>query len=196
MKNRDGLETNDDWETPDWLYHQLDGEFHFDFDPCPLHADFDGLSVDWGNSNYVNPPYNRIVKPKFIYKAYEQWRQSKTIVLLLPAATGTQQFHQYILPFCEIRFFEGRIAFKGFNTKGVYTEWNKGKSDSMLVIYRAGYDVGFLGPSIKVPRVKRGGRKRGIRPDIKAARLARLSVLFPDAGLVRVPAGTEPLHQP
>ncbi len=136
MKNRDGLENNNHWETPEWLYQKLDAEFKFDFDPCPLHADFDGLSIEWKSSNYVNPPYDRFTKPKFIQKAFEQWNLGKTCVLLLPAATGTKQFHEIILPYAEIRFLKGRVAFKGFNTKGEYSTKNKGKSDSMVVIFK------------------------------------------------------------
>ena len=41
MKDRN-LEHKDDWKTPDDLYKKLDDEFNFDFDPCPLHSDFDG----------------------------------------------------------------------------------------------------------------------------------------------------------
>jgi hypothetical protein len=136
MKNRDGLENSDHWETPEWLYQDLDKEFHFDFDPCPLHADFDGLAVEWKQSNFVNPPYNRRDKPRFIRKAFDEWRKGKTCVLLIPAATGTKQFHDLILPHAEVRFLKGRVAFKGYNTKGEYTEKNKGKHDSMIVIYR------------------------------------------------------------
>lgn len=136
MINRDGLENSDHWVTPDWLYKKLDNEFHFDFDPCPLYADFDGLSVEWGNSNFINPPYNRIDKPKFIQKAYDEWKKGKTCVLLIPSATSTTQFHDLILPNAEIRFLRGRVAFKGYNTKGVYSEKNKGKHDSMIVIFK------------------------------------------------------------
>ena len=139
MKNRDGLENNDNWETPEWLYNQLDAEFNFDFDPCPLNADFDGLSIDWGQPKtavFVNPPYNRKDKPKFIKKAYEESLKGKTCVLLIPAATGTKQFHELILPYAEIRFLKGRITFKGYNSKGEYVTKNKGKHDSMIVIFR------------------------------------------------------------
>lgn len=134
--NRDGSVNSDDWATPAWLYDQLNEEFAFDFDPCPLNAEFDGLQIEWGKSNFVNPPYNRFDKPKFIQKAYDEWRKGKTVVMLIPAATGTKQFHDLILPNAEIRFLKGRVAFAGFNTKGVYTTKNKGKHDSMLVIFR------------------------------------------------------------
>jgi hypothetical protein len=48
MKNRDGLPNSDHWETPEYLYRELDKEFQFDFDPCPLNATFDGISIEWG----------------------------------------------------------------------------------------------------------------------------------------------------
>ena len=43
--------------TPPEFMAELDAEFHFDFDPCPhpRPAGFDGLKVDWGRANYVNP---------------------------------------------------------------------------------------------------------------------------------------------
>lgn len=132
--DRSGDKPNDHWATPDWLYDSLNDEFNFDFDPCPLNADFDGLKIEWGNSNFVNPPYNKIDKPKFIQKAYDEWKKGKTCVLLIPAATGTKQFHDLILPNAEIRFMRGRIAFKGYGKNG-YTETTKGKHDSMIVIF-------------------------------------------------------------
>lgn len=51
------------WLTPPDLYARLDAEFHFDFDPCPfpLPEGFDGLTCDWGQSNYVNPPFGSIM---------------------------------------------------------------------------------------------------------------------------------------
>jgi site-specific DNA-methyltransferase (adenine-specific) len=76
--NRDGLPNSDNWETPEWLYNKLNKEFNFDFDPCPLNAAFDGLKIEWGKSNFINPPYNRIDKPKFIQKAFEEWQKGKT----------------------------------------------------------------------------------------------------------------------
>ena len=47
MKNRN-LKNTDDWKTPDDFYEKINKEFKFDFDPCPLNADFDGLKVEWG----------------------------------------------------------------------------------------------------------------------------------------------------
>lgn len=163
MKNRDGLETNDNWKTPGYIYSPLDDVFGFTHDPCPLNYTVDGLdySIPWGDSNFINPPYNRIVKPKFIERAFVEWNEftGRICVLLIPAATGTKQFHELILPGAEcasfeewkakplswkhskrgsklILFVEGRIAFEGYNTKGEYTTTGKGKHDSMIIILK------------------------------------------------------------
>lgn len=149
MADRSGAEDSDHWQTPQWLYDKLDAEFHFDFDPCPIHADFDGLSVEWGKSNFINPPYNRVDKPKFIQRAYNEWRKGKTCVLLIPAATSTKQFHDLILPHAEIRFQRGRITFVPSELprdasekmvrdfmKSMGRNSTKGKHDSMIVIFR------------------------------------------------------------
>ena len=42
MKNRN-INHKDDWTTPKELLQELNKEFNFDFDPCPLHSEFDGL---------------------------------------------------------------------------------------------------------------------------------------------------------
>lgn len=51
------------WLTPPDLYAALNAEFRFTFDPCPfpLPPSFDGLTCDWGASNYVNPPFGSIM---------------------------------------------------------------------------------------------------------------------------------------
>ncbi len=139
MKGRDGNIATDDWETPEWLYNELDKEFNFDFDPCPLHANFNGLSISWGKSNFVNPPYNRTLKPMFINKAYAEFKLGKSCVMLIPASTGTKAFHDIIVPNAYVRFIKGRVAFKGYNTKGEHTTKNKGKHDSMIVIFNKNY---------------------------------------------------------
>src|SRR5436309_3378097 len=51
------------WITPPDLYAKLLAEFKFTFDPCPhpLPEGFDGLTCEWGESNYVNPPFGSII---------------------------------------------------------------------------------------------------------------------------------------
>ena len=73
------------WLTPPNLMRQLDAEFHFDFDPCPHPRpdDFDGLSVPWGKSNWVNPPFTGGVMA-WVRKAIAERDLGKTSVIILP----------------------------------------------------------------------------------------------------------------
>jgi site-specific DNA-methyltransferase (adenine-specific) len=144
MKGRDGNEASDHWKTPLWLYNKLDDEFKFDFDPCPLHADFDGLIIDWGKSNYINPPYNRLDKPAFIMKSYTEFKKGKSCVMLIPSSTSTVLFHEIIIPFAHVRFLKGRVAFQGYNSKGEFTKTGKGKHDSMIVIFNKDYKPNLI----------------------------------------------------
>lgn len=87
------------WLTPPALYAALDAEFHFDFDPCPYPKpdDFDGLTCEWGQSNYVNPPFGSVMhqspgqkKPRkkgmtaWVRKAIEEWGKGKRVVMVFP----------------------------------------------------------------------------------------------------------------
>ncbi len=73
------------WLTPKDLYAKLDAEFHFDFDPCPhpRPEGFDGLTCDWGKSNYVNPPFGRGFSA-WINKALAEAGKGKRVVLIYP----------------------------------------------------------------------------------------------------------------
>lgn len=163
MKNRN-LDHKDDWATPPEFYEKLNKEFGFDFDPCPWQHDinkWDGLAVEWGSRNYVNPPYSLRLKTAFTSKVIEQQAQGKLSAVLLPVSTSTKLFHKSILPFTTrpIRFIEGRLPFIGTNSKGQKVNYhliqettnetisydgmsliplyvkNSGMHDSMIVIF-------------------------------------------------------------
>ena len=140
MKNRN-LDHSDNWATPKEFYNKLDQEFNFDFDPCPLNLgaitpENDGLLIEWGLSNFVNPPYSRDLKEKFVIKAIEESKKSKLCVMLLPVSTSTKLFHDHILPNQkEIRFIKGRIKFLGINTKGEYVTNKAPMHDSMIIVF-------------------------------------------------------------
>ena len=71
--------------TPPDLYKSLDEEFHFDFDPCPYPRPdgFDGRTVEWRNSNYVNPLF--VGGPtSWVRKAILENQKGKSVVLVLP----------------------------------------------------------------------------------------------------------------
>ena len=138
MKNRN-LNHKDDWKTPIDFYVKLNKEFSFDFDPCPLNHDiteWDGLKIEWGMRNYINPPYSLKLKEAFVQKAIEESKKGKLCVMLLPVSTSTRLFHDWILPNQnEIRFIRGRIKFGGVNTKGEMVDNKPGMHDSMIVVF-------------------------------------------------------------
>jgi len=99
-----------DWKTPKFLFQALNAEFHFDYDPCPVYPQVDGLKNDWGNINFVNPPYGREIK-KWIQKGYLEFLKGKTVVFLLPSRTDTAWWHDFVMKATEIRFIRGRLKF-------------------------------------------------------------------------------------
>lgn len=82
------------WLTPPEMMEVLHDEFEFDFDPCPFPKpdDFDGLNSEWGNSNYVNPPFGSYTdhdgKKKgptaWARKCIEEFKKGKTVVMVYP----------------------------------------------------------------------------------------------------------------
>ena len=112
------------WATPSQVYADLDREFCFDFDPCPLNGS-GGLCEDWtGRRVYCNPPYGTQI---------DAWLakgpQAELAVYLLPARTDTKWFHDQVLPKAkEVRFLRGRLKFGG--------AINNAPFPSMLVIFK------------------------------------------------------------
>jgi hypothetical protein len=118
------------WPTPKKLFTELNNEFHFDFDPCPLNGKvgplfgFDGLHESWkGRRVFVNPPYGPRIGD-FMAKAVE----ADLAVFLVPARTDTRWFHQFALKASEIRFIRGRIKFEGATHNAPFP--------SMIVIFK------------------------------------------------------------
>ena len=116
------------WKTPKAVYQILDAEFEFDFDPCPVDPDFDGLAIEWGQCNFVNPPYGREIA-KWIKKGYEQWKLGKTVVFLIPSRTCSAYWHDYIMKATEIRFIKGRLKFNDGQGSAPFP--------SVIVVFRA-----------------------------------------------------------
>lgn len=128
-----------EWETPQWLFDQLDAEFCFTIDVCaaPSNAkcrryfspEHDGLLQSWaGETCWCNPPYGREVW-KWVKKAHlESSFHGATVVMLLPARTDTSWFHDYIHGLAEVRFLRGRLRFGGAK--------NSAPFPSMIAVFR------------------------------------------------------------
>lgn len=82
------------WLTPPELKADLEAEFGpFDFDPCPYPKpeNFDGLTCEWGQRNYVNPPFGSIMHngrkkgpTAWMRKAIEEQAKGKLSVVVYP----------------------------------------------------------------------------------------------------------------
>ncbi len=99
---------NDSWETPSWLFEELNHEFNFDIDLCATESnskcdDFcydylqdiigrkesncigrfqDEIKKDLIKSAFLNPPYSRGSMEKFIGKAWEDSKYCKIVCLV------------------------------------------------------------------------------------------------------------------
>lgn len=101
--------------TPKDLYDALDKEFHFDFDPCPVGGEltFNGLQVEWGQCNYVNPPFSEI--SEWLIKGNMEMVKGKRSIFLIPFRSNTKYWENYVFPVAsEIRLFLQPVKFEGF----------------------------------------------------------------------------------
>jgi hypothetical protein len=78
------------WIIPKEIYEPLNDEFHFDFDPCPYPFVKDGIGIEWGKMNWVNPPFRAKDAmfghgpTAFARKAIEESKKGRSSVLILP----------------------------------------------------------------------------------------------------------------
>ena len=113
------FERNDDVETPPDFFKELDDEFNFDHDPCPLHCppEKNALKhgIKWGKRNFVNPPYHNI--RGFARKASRQWRKyGRASVFLITLRPSSEYWNKYILPYAtEVRVLTSRLTFVGYD---------------------------------------------------------------------------------
>ena len=101
----------DNWGTPDWLMNV----FKDWFDPCPFNPNpsMDGLSIEWKDKTYVNPPYSNPLK--WVEKAIEENKKGKIIVMLLKVDTSTRWFAKLNEAGAHFLWLHGRLKFKGKN---------------------------------------------------------------------------------
>lgn len=167
--------------TPQPLFDLLNAEFQFNLDAaatrenrkCEWFLDElqDGLTRPWFGSVWCNPPYGRKLhewcrkardEATRFYPAYDRddlCGPCRNVVLLIPASVGTKWWHDLVLPYAEVRFVRGRLAFGDASLSN--SRKAKGRDtppfNSAVVIYRRGQDYGFTGPPVpsqfeEVPR--------------------------------------------
>lgn len=132
------MSNRQDWETPQWLFDQLNEEFGFTVDVCASEQNHkcdrfyteedDGLSKDWtGERVWCNPPYGKSKIPAWAKKCAES--NCEVAVMLVPARTDTAWFHEIVISTgAEIRFLRGRLKFVGAQYNAPFP--------AMVVIFR------------------------------------------------------------
>lgn len=139
MQGRDVCfsDKTDNWATPQWLFDELDREFHFTLDVCASEENAkcknffskvqDGLQQEWTGTIWCNPPYGRQIT-KWVEKASQTAENGHTAVMLIPARTDTAWFHDYCYGKAELRFVRGRVKFGGAKYNAPFP--------SLIVVFR------------------------------------------------------------
>ena len=82
-----------EFNIPARVYYTEDGLFA---DGCQKLSDKDGLTGEWFDFSWCNPPFNECAK--WVKKAYNENKENGiNICMLLPVRTETKYWHDYIL---------------------------------------------------------------------------------------------------
>jgi phage N-6-adenine-methyltransferase len=114
-----------DWPTPQELFDTIDAEFNFTLDAAAsaentkvarryFTAEDNALVQDWGQEVvWLNPPYGNKSGSlqDWVKKSHDASTKGATVVMLIPARTNTNWFHDYCLALGEVRFVRGRPKF-------------------------------------------------------------------------------------
>lgn len=128
---------NNEWATPPEVFKHWDTKFQFDLDVCAtkhnakcssyfskeyeergatddavcVGADAVNPSTRWWERNWMNPPYGRGLILPFVRKASEQAEEGRLTVGLLPVATSTKWWQEYVAKADYVYFYPHRINF-------------------------------------------------------------------------------------
>ena len=144
MTERPAWWTTDEWATPPEIVTEMEAEFGpFDLDPCArpettkaayyYAKDIDGLTQEWFGRVWLNPPYSE--PSKWMKKTVEELQAGRVslVVALLPTAVDTGWFHDFVLPYAEVRYRRGRIKFLGWEGLPIGSP----TAGSLFAIYRS-----------------------------------------------------------
>lgn len=125
---------NGEWRTPPDLFAVLKRRYQFDYDAFATHenalcyrystadgtfapnrfqiSDADGIAHPWLDLRvWMNPPYTKGQIEPCMEKAAAERDNAAIIVALLPAATDTRWWHQWVQPYCDVTFLSRRVRF-------------------------------------------------------------------------------------
>ena len=100
-------ENKDSYLTDNWLMKTFE-DF---FDPCPYNDNptVDGLTMDWYDKTFVNPPYSNPLP--WVLKAIEESKKGKTIVMLLKMDSSTRWFAKLKEAKAHFLWINGRLKY-------------------------------------------------------------------------------------
>lgn len=134
----------DEWETPQWLFNELNNEFKFTLDVCAttkntkcelfFNKKENALDRPWFGRCFMNPPYSRGNIDKFVKYAWEEVNigNAELVVGVLLVRTSTNWFHNWIYGKAEIRFLRKRVKFCNDGVPAKQTDFY----GTMIVIWR------------------------------------------------------------
>ena len=120
------MRKNDSVRTPKHIIQALQEKyfkFNVYWDATPYNKNFckkkdvDGLTTNWKNVTFCNPPYSK--SWKFLLKANEEYtkHEIKSILLVKVGILCTKTF-QTISKNCSLVFFPKRITFENYSSPG------------------------------------------------------------------------------
>jgi len=118
------------------------------------------LELDWLGDVWLNPPFGKVLLPKFLQKCNEEiYKQDvDSIMCLIPARTDTKWFHEIVLKTApDIYLIKGRFNFESPYSK----DGANAPFPSMLVHYhgKKRYEMKSIIEPLIVPKEYRGWRK-------------------------------------
>ena len=101
------VKPSDNRATPKWIMDMFEDWF----DPCPLNPnpEIDGLTLEWPDKIFLNPPYSS--PSKWIFKAIEENKKGKRVVILIRFDPTTKYFRALIENNAHIFYCSERLEF-------------------------------------------------------------------------------------
>lgn len=136
-KSNTATEIKDLWQTPKFLFDYYDKRFGFTCDVAAskenalcdnfISESEDSLDydVDWGVSNWLNPPFSKI-EPWIAKAVTRMIAHDDLTVMLLPADTSVKWFKLAFENCTECHFISGRLSFINAKTQKPVSGNNKG----------------------------------------------------------------------
>lgn len=142
MKMNQKSRGNDNFETPKYIFEQLDRIFDFELDCAATHDNAlctlymteweNALIMPWDKRTFCNPPFSK--KAAFIEKAYNDVTKGicPVCVMILPLnSMDTRVWHKFIEGQFYYEILEGRISFINPGT-GIP---QKGNNSGTVIVY-------------------------------------------------------------